>query len=86
MVGILPDSTISFQLTTSRRGRQIRLSTLWATEIFQLTTSRRGRRPAPIVQTKEQYFNSLPHAEVDTVQSVCVCIHAYISTHYLTQR
>ena len=32
---------------------------------FQLTTSRRGRRFYPEALTGYQYFNSLPHAEVD---------------------
>ena len=74
MVGILPDSTIAYQLTTSRRGRQIRLSTLWATEIFQLTTSRRGRRPYKLFGLSFSHFNSLPHAEVDSSTTTTIIL------------
>ncbi len=55
------------------------------TEIFQLTTSRRGRPSKLYRQHGRNYFNSLPHAEVDH-QSYIVNMDEIISTHYLTQR
>ena len=75
----------AFQLTTSRRGRPRKKNLLSTSTTFQLTTSRRGRRSRSLPRTGHRYFNSLPHAEVDTFQELrSLCF--FISTHYLTQR
>ena len=56
----------TFQLTTSRRGRQVSSAVLACRERqFQLTTSRRGRLHGIGNALTRMYFNSLPHAEVD---------------------
>ena len=38
--------------------------------IFQLTTSRRGRRHSENIILWRIYFNSLPHAEVDSCEHI----------------
>ena len=65
--------TLSFQLTTSRRGRQKQNSRGQFSSSFQLTTSRRGRQPDEPTLFGEEYFNSLPHAEVDGVMMIQDC-------------
>ena len=73
-------SILEFQLTTSHRGRQESLQTADPAEIFQLTTSHRGRQS---FQTKHlpqlNYFNSLPHTEVDQLTM------RYLQSHCLFQ-
>ena len=61
---------IVFQLTTSRRGRQLSAIAGSSCTLFQLTTSRRGRPfAALLIPCSSLYFNSLPHAEVDDVEA-----------------
>ena len=58
-------ASMSFQLTTSRRGRHTSRIDVSLFSVFQLTTSRRGRpafSPEDIIGSP---FNSRPHAEVD---------------------
>ena len=57
--------TISFQLTTSRRGRLISLDSDVISMAFQLTTSRRGRHRKGLLSRGGCCFNSRPHEEVD---------------------
>ena len=52
---------------------------------IQLTTSHRGRRYLHSQQCFYQYFNSLPHTEVDGIFIVNNAFTS-ISTHCLTQR
>ena len=75
----------TFQLTTSHRGRRGDFS--WEIDyvVFQLTTSHRGRRKHLLHAGYQEYFNSLPHTEVDDFKSRHE-LKVIISTHYLTQR
>ena len=57
---------MTFQLTTSHRGRLNVISIGDNLESFQLTTSHRGRPLYFSSSSLSQYFNSLPHTEVDT--------------------
>ena len=57
--------TISFQLTTSQRGRLISLDSDVISMAFQLTTSRRGRHRKGLLSRGGCCFNSRPHEEVD---------------------
>ena len=75
-----------FQLTSSRRGwpKCWPIHIKWIT--FQLTSSRRGwRRYGEYVDMDNQYFNSHPHEEDDSV-SRFLNPSLYISTHILTKR
>ena len=47
-----------FQLTTSRRGRRIKLHGLAQLFTFQLTTSRRGRRFCPTAYSLDKYIST----------------------------
>ena len=59
----------AFQLTTSRRGRQVIPAHVIHFVIFQLTTSRKGRQHKQDQEDIQWYFNSLPHAKVDPAPS-----------------
>ena len=59
----------AFQLTTSRRGRPSPVRSQASFTPFQLTTSRRGRQKTASTIYVEEYFNSLPHAEVDNLKN-----------------
>ena len=61
---------MTFQLTTSRRGRRFRPVLVWGNLSFQLTTSRRGRPWKAQIRSILRHFNSLPHAEVDDMKGV----------------
>ena len=58
---------LSFQLTTSRRGRQYSCSKQANTAKFQLTTSRRGRQKLTESFSRSIHFNSRPREEVDYI-------------------
>ena len=75
----------SFQLTTSRRGRQFGTMEESMESLFQLTTSRRGRQWHRMVLKKKRYFNSRPHEEVDATITIAM-ERISISTHDLTKR
>ena len=64
-----------FQLTTSHRGRRIYHSGFTLLRLFQLTTLTRSRSYITILPVRAcQYFNSLPHTEVDfRTHEVCRC-------------
>ena len=76
-----------FQLTTSRRGRQLIISFALMYLPFQLTTSRRGRLSAPSISLAASLcFNSRPHEEVDVSPLFAISIAFFVSTHDLTKR
>ena len=78
---------LSFQLTTSRRGRPPCPSSSQSPFSFQLTTSRRGRRwEALLPRWWNLHFNSRPHEEVDVCPLKFLVGHSAISTHDLTKR
>ena len=56
------------------------------TPVFQLTTSHRGRLVTSRLTDTKEYFNSLPHTEVDEGMTKEEAKAMVISTHYLTQR
>mgnify|MGYP004547156473 CR=1 FL=1 len=58
-----------FQLTTSHRGRQNFYAVEVVREAFQLTTSHRGRQYNFEISECQEYFNSLPHTEVDEFEA-----------------
>ena len=64
-ITITIDIIVLFQLTTSRRGRQVRTLSRERLLLFQLTTSRRGRRSTEQGYLRRLNFNSRPHEEVD---------------------
>ena len=64
--GTTSGNYIVFQLTTSHRDRLNVISIGDNLESFQLTTSHRGRPLYFSSSSLSQYFNSLPHTEVDT--------------------
>ena len=68
----IPHRTLkNIQLTTSHRGRQDHHAPLHLDNpIFQLTTSHRGRRRNPQSSHLPEYFNSLPHTEVDSIYHI----------------
>ena len=72
------DNIITFQLTTSRRGRQSQAvkDARYALG-FQLTTSRRGRLHKINYTKYYKNFNSRPHEEVDSFFS-CIILYNYV--------
>ena len=72
--------TILFQLTTSRRGRQLFQFTLLNAAKFQLTTSRRGRPTREYQGGKYLHFNSRPHEEVDLLENLCIRLPIYFNS------
>ena len=77
---------LAFQLTTSRRGRRIRLGYSFSLSYFNSLPHAEVDQKLQMLQQRWKYFNSLPHAEVDQNVALGYSISIHISTHYLTQR
>ena len=48
--------------------------------LFQLTTSHRGRPPSRRLLPDKQYFNSLPHTEVDHLNLEYLIVYKYFNS------
>ncbi len=59
-----------FQLTTSRRGRRIRLGYSFSLSYFNSLPHAEVDQKLQMLQQRWKYFNSLPHAEVDAEYDV----------------
>ena len=84
--GLAQNLLLTFQLTTSRRGRQRTKERIFWFLMFQLTTSRRGRRYADKVYEGDYFVSThdLTKRSTDILGSSLISI--FVSTHDLTKR